>query len=78
MRINFSLYSCLYLLIFLSLFYSITFSQEIIFCKGVTEYCEPIDIIANRKVELTNKVYILLKNKSNLNETAYYFKYRLT
>ncbi|MDH7603966.1 MAG: hypothetical protein QHH13_03615 [Melioribacter sp.] len=37
------------------------FSQEIIYCKAVTENGEPIGIISNRKIDVNSKIYILIK-----------------
>lgn len=53
----------LHALLFL-LFLSEIFSQEIIFCKAVNENGDPIGIIANRKVETNNKIFILIKNNN--------------
>jgi len=57
-----------YLIISLILLFDTTnsFSQEIIYCKAVTENGEPIGIISNRKIEVNNKIYILIKINEQL------------
>lgn len=63
--------SILFLIIAL-LFRKEIYSQEIIFCKGITENGEPISIISNRKLELKQKIYILLRVKNNFSENICY------
>ncbi len=60
---NFSLLSLLNIYLILT---SRIFSQEIIFCKGVTDSGIPLEIISRKVIEINDKIYILIKKEKDI------------